>query len=100
VPEEGVPDDYDDATGQAVAAAARLAEDPETAPDTPPHGPALPAGRLRRAAPGRGGGATCLLWTVSSPALIRKYAADPRIAIITDVAAQAVSIVKGDGTGH
>jgi glycerophosphoryl diester phosphodiesterase len=41
-------------------------------------------------------GLPCLLWTVNSPALIRRYARDPRIvAIITDAAAQAVSIVTG-----
>lgn len=49
-------------------------------------------GVLRRAA---AAGLPCLLWTVNSPELIRRYAADPRIAaIITDVAAQAVSIVR------
>jgi len=41
-------------------------------------------------------GLPCLLWTVNSPRLIRKYAADPRIAaIITDHAAEAVAIVTG-----
>ncbi|HVT66122.1 MAG TPA: glycerophosphodiester phosphodiesterase [Trebonia sp.] len=49
-------------------------------------------GVVRRAA---GAGLPCLLWTVNSPGLIRRYAADPRVAaIITDVAAQAVSIVR------
>jgi glycerophosphoryl diester phosphodiesterase len=52
-------------------------------------------GVLRRAA---AAGLPCLLWTVNNPALIRKYAGDPRVAaIITDVAAQAVSIVRGTG---
>jgi hypothetical protein len=46
---------------------------------------------LRRAA---AAGVPCLLWTVNSATLIRKYAADPRVAaIITDVAAEAVTIV-------
>jgi len=41
-------------------------------------------------------GLPCLLWTVNSPALIRKYAADPRIAaIITDTPAAALAIVSG-----
>ena len=41
-------------------------------------------------------GLPCLLWTVNSPALIRKYAADPRVAaIITDTAAAALAIVSG-----
>jgi hypothetical protein len=36
------------------------------------------------------------VWTVNDPALIRKYAADTRIAaIITDEAARALAIVKG-----
>ncbi len=57
-------------------------------------GAALPARRARRAAPGAAAGLPCLLWTVNSPALIRRYAADPRVAaIITDVAGQAVAIV-------
>jgi glycerophosphoryl diester phosphodiesterase len=52
-------------------------------------------GMVRRAA---AAGLPCLLWTVNSPALIRRYAADERIAaIITDVAAQAVSIVASAG---
>ena len=56
-----------------------------------PHYRLAALGVLRRAA---AAGLPCLLWTGNSPALIRKYAADPRIAaIITDVAAQAVSIV-------
>jgi glycerophosphoryl diester phosphodiesterase len=50
-------------------------------------------GVVRRAARA---GLPCLLWTVNSPALIHRYAHDPRIAaIITDVAPQAVSIVSG-----
>jgi glycerophosphoryl diester phosphodiesterase len=50
-------------------------------------------GVVRRAA---AAGLPCLLWTVNSPDLIRRYAADPRVAvIITDVAAQAVGIVAG-----
>ncbi len=50
-------------------------------------------GIVRRAA---AAGLPCLLWTVNSPALIRKYSADPRIAaIITDKAAEALSIVSG-----
>ncbi|MBO0818737.1 MAG: glycerophosphodiester phosphodiesterase, partial [Actinobacteria bacterium] len=41
-------------------------------------------------------GLPCLLWTVNSPTLIRKYAADPRIAaIITDTPAAALAIVSG-----
>jgi glycerophosphoryl diester phosphodiesterase len=56
-----------------------------------PHYRLAPLGVLRRAA---AAGLPCLLWTVNSPALIRKYAADPRVAaIITDVAAEALSIV-------
>jgi glycerophosphoryl diester phosphodiesterase len=56
-----------------------------------PHHRLAPLGVIRRAA---AAGLPCLLWTVNSPALIRRYAADPRVAaIITDVAAQAVSIV-------
>jgi glycerophosphoryl diester phosphodiesterase len=56
-----------------------------------PHYRLAPLGVLRRAA---AAGLPCLLWTVNSPALIRKYAADPRVAaIITDVAAEAVAIV-------
>jgi len=52
-------------------------------------------GVVRRAA---AAGLPCLLWTVNSPELIRRYAADPRVAvIITDVAAQAVAIVAGAG---
>jgi glycerophosphoryl diester phosphodiesterase len=58
-----------------------------------PHYRLAGLGVVRRAA---AAGLPCLLWTVNSPALIRRYAADPRIvAIITDVAAQAVSIVAG-----
>jgi glycerophosphoryl diester phosphodiesterase len=56
-----------------------------------PHHRLAALGVIRRAA---AAGLPCLLWTVNSPALIRRYAADPRVAaIITDVAAQAVSIV-------
>ncbi len=55
-----------------------------------PHYRLASVGVVRRAA---AAGLPCLLWTVNSPALIRKYAADPRIgAIITDVAAQALAI--------
>jgi glycerophosphoryl diester phosphodiesterase len=58
-----------------------------------PHYRLAALGVMRRAA---AAGLPCLVWTVNSPALIRKYAADPRVAaIITDVAAQAVSIVAG-----
>jgi glycerophosphoryl diester phosphodiesterase len=58
-----------------------------------PHYRLAALGVVRRAA---AAGLPCLLWTVNSPALIRRYAADPRVAaIITDVAAQAVSIVAG-----
>ncbi|HET9082499.1 MAG TPA: glycerophosphodiester phosphodiesterase [Trebonia sp.] len=58
-----------------------------------PHYRLAALGVLRRAA---AAGLPCLLWTVNSPDLIRKYAVDPRVAaIITDVAAQAVSIVAG-----
>jgi glycerophosphoryl diester phosphodiesterase len=56
-----------------------------------PHYRLASLGVVRRAA---AAGLPCLLWTVNSPDLIRKYAADPRIAaIITDVAAQAMAIV-------
>ena len=62
-----------------------------------PHYRLAALGVLRRAA---AAGLPCLLWTVNSPALIRRYATDPRIAaIITDVAAQAVSIVSGARAG-
>ena len=62
-----------------------------------PHYRLARLGVLRRAA---AAGLPCLLWTVNSPALIRRYATDPRVAaIITDVAAQAVSIVAGAGAG-
>src|SRR5450756_517541 len=62
-----------------------------------PHYGLATFGVVRRAA---AAGLPCLLWTVNSPALIRRYAADPRIAaIITDVAAQAVSIVTGSAAG-
>lgn len=58
-----------------------------------PHYRLAALGVVRRAA---AAGLPCLLWTVNSPALIRRYAADPRIAaIITDAVAQAVSIVSG-----
>jgi glycerophosphoryl diester phosphodiesterase len=61
-----------------------------------PHYRLAALGVLRRAA---AAGLPCLLWTVNSPVLIRRYATDPRVAaIITDVAAQAVSIVAGAGT--
>jgi glycerophosphoryl diester phosphodiesterase len=60
-----------------------------------PHYRLAALGVLRRAA---AAGLPCLLWTVNSPALIAKYAADPRIAvIITDVAAEALAIVSGSG---
>jgi glycerophosphoryl diester phosphodiesterase len=60
-----------------------------------PHYRLAALGVLRRAA---AAGLPCLLWTVNSPALIRRYAADPRVAvIITDVAAEAVSIVERTG---
>jgi glycerophosphoryl diester phosphodiesterase len=50
-------------------------------------------GVLRRTA---AAGMQCLVWTVNDPGLVRKYAADPRIAaIITDEAAQAIAIVSG-----
>jgi glycerophosphoryl diester phosphodiesterase len=56
-----------------------------------PHYRLAALGVLGRAA---AAGLPSLLWTVNSPALIRKYAGDPRVAaIITDVAAAAVSIV-------
>jgi glycerophosphoryl diester phosphodiesterase len=59
-----------------------------------PHYMLAAGGVVRRAA---AAGLPCLLWTVNSPALIRKYAADPRIAaIITDNAAAALAIVSGD----
>jgi glycerophosphoryl diester phosphodiesterase len=59
-----------------------------------PHYRLATLGVVRRAA---AAGLPCLLWTVNSPALIRRYAADPRVAaIITDVAAQAVSIVADE----
>jgi glycerophosphoryl diester phosphodiesterase len=58
-----------------------------------PHYRLAGLGVLRRAA---AAGLPCLLWTVNSPELIRRYATDPRVAaIITDVAAQAVAIVAG-----
>jgi glycerophosphoryl diester phosphodiesterase len=58
-----------------------------------PHYRLAGLGVLRRAA---AAGLPCLVWTVNSPALIRRYAADPRVAaVITDVAAEAISIVNG-----
>jgi glycerophosphoryl diester phosphodiesterase len=58
-----------------------------------PHYQLAALGVVRRAA---AAGLPCLLWTVNSPGLIRRYAADPRVAaIITDEAAQAVAIVSG-----
>jgi glycerophosphoryl diester phosphodiesterase len=60
-----------------------------------PHYRLAQFGVLRRAA---AAGLPCLLWTVNSPALIRKYAADSRVAaIITDVAAEALAIVGASG---
>jgi glycerophosphoryl diester phosphodiesterase len=62
-----------------------------------PHYRLAGLGVLRRAA---AAGLPCLVWTVNSPALIRKYAADPRVAaIITDVAAEAVAIMASAGVG-
>lgn len=62
-----------------------------------PHYKLAGMGVLRRAA---AAGLPCLLWTVNEPALIRRYAADARVAaIITDVAAEAVSIVASAGVG-
>ena len=62
-----------------------------------PHYRLAALGVVRRAAKA---GLPCLLWTVNSPDLIRRYATDPRVAaIITDVAAQAVSIVAGASAG-
>jgi glycerophosphoryl diester phosphodiesterase len=56
-----------------------------------PHYRLAQLGVLRRAA---AAGLPCLLWTVNSPVLIRKYATDSRVAaIITDVAAEALAIV-------
>jgi glycerophosphoryl diester phosphodiesterase len=58
-----------------------------------PHYRLAGLGVVRRAS---AAGLPCLVWTVNSPGLIRRYANDPRVAaIITDVAAQAVSIVAG-----
>jgi glycerophosphoryl diester phosphodiesterase len=60
-----------------------------------PHFRLAGLGVLKRAA---AAGLPCLVWTVNSPVLIRRYAADPRVAaIITDVAPQAVAIVRGTG---
>lgn len=59
-----------------------------------PHYRLAALGVVRRAA---AAGLPCLLWTVNSPGLIRKYAADPRVAaIITDTAAAALAIVSGE----
>lgn len=58
-----------------------------------PHYRLAQLGVLGRAA---AAGLPCLLWTVNSPMLIRKYATDSRVAaIITDVAAEALAIVAG-----
>lgn len=58
-----------------------------------PHFRLADLGVVRRAA---AAGMRCLVWTVNDPGLIRKYAADPRIAaIITDEAARALAIVAG-----
>jgi glycerophosphoryl diester phosphodiesterase len=58
-----------------------------------PHYKLASLGVIRRAA---AAGMQCLVWTVNNPGLIRKYAADTRIAaIITDEAAQALAIVSG-----
>ena len=63
-----------------------------------PHYGLAPLGVLRRAA---AAGLPCLLWTVNSPALISRYATDPRVAaIITDVAAEAVAIVAASAAGR
>jgi len=56
-----------------------------------PHYRLAAFGVLRRAA---AAGLPCLVWTVNSPALIRRFATDPRVAaVITDVAAEALAIV-------
>lgn len=56
-----------------------------------PHHKLAALGVLRRAA---AAGLPCMVWTVNSPELIRRFASDPRVeVIITDVAAEAVSIV-------
>jgi glycerophosphoryl diester phosphodiesterase len=56
-----------------------------------PHYRLAGLGVLRRAA---AAGLPCLVWTVNSPELIRRFATDSRVAaVITDVAAEAVSIV-------
>jgi glycerophosphoryl diester phosphodiesterase len=64
-----------------------------------PHYRLAGLGVVRRAA---AAGMQCLLWTVNDPELIRRYAADDRIAaIITDDAARALAIVadvRGAGT--
>jgi glycerophosphoryl diester phosphodiesterase len=62
-----------------------------------PHYRLAGLGVLRRAA---AAGLPCLVWTVNSPVMIRRFAVDPRVAaIITDVAAEAVGIVAGTGVG-
>lgn len=59
-----------------------------------PHYRLAALGVVRRAA---AAGLPCVLWTVNSPSLIRKYAADRRVAaIITDTAAAALAIVSGE----
>lgn len=58
-----------------------------------PHYRLAALGVLRRAA---AAGLPCLVWTVNSPELIRRFAADSRVeVIITDVTGEAVSIVAG-----
>lgn len=58
-----------------------------------PHYKLAALGVLRRAA---AAGLPCLVWTVNSPELIRRFAADSRVeVIITDMAADAVPIVAG-----
>lgn len=58
-----------------------------------PHFRLADLGVVRRAA---AAGLRCLVWTVNDPALIRRYAADTRIAaIITDEAERALAIVSG-----
>jgi glycerophosphoryl diester phosphodiesterase len=60
-----------------------------------PHYRLAELGVLRRAA---AAGLQCLVWTVNSPDLIRKYATDPRVAgIITDTTPQALKIVADAG---
>jgi glycerophosphoryl diester phosphodiesterase len=58
-----------------------------------PHFRLAGLGVVRRAA---AAGLPCLVWTVNEPELIRRYAADPRIAaIITDETARALAIFAG-----